>query len=327
VGLLGAYLARQLPRRPEAAAPVTAADPRAVVASLLSQFSSGFTRVEVADRAAGEKIAVRLENAARPGAGFTVTRIAHGTTSLRLSVALDGTPHPVELWWPAPPPRLAVVIDDLGGDLERAVAFLDLEVLVTPSIIPHLRRSPDVAEAARRRGRISLLHLPMEPRGYPETDPGRGALLEGMTEAEVRRTVAEDLDAVPGVSGVNNHMGSRFTELAEPLGWVMDELARRGLFFLDSVTSPETVAAAVARGAGLATARRDVFIDNDREVGAIGRQIDVAVQKALQNGSAVLIGHPYPETLEALREAKGRIEAAGVRVVPLGELVEPSGGS
>ncbi len=105
----------------------------------------------------------------------------------------------------------------------------------------------------------------------------------------------------------------------------MDELTKRELFFLDSVTSPATVAATVGRESGLATVRRDVFIDNDREVDAIGRQIDRAVETARKNGSAVLIGHPYPETLEALRKATIRIRAEGVRVVSITELVKRKG--
>ncbi|MEW6488639.1 MAG: divergent polysaccharide deacetylase family protein [Thermodesulfobacteriota bacterium] len=325
-GLLAGHLVRILPRAP---APVRTAerDPRAKVESFLGLLASGITRVFVEDREAAQRLLRQVEVASRDEPALSVVPITHGDYSMRFSVRVVETLHVVELWWPPPPPRLAVVVDDLGGDLGRAEALLDLEIPITPSIIPHLCQSREVAEAARDRGRAFLLHLPMQPRGYPEIDPGRGALLEGMSEPDIRRTVAEDLAAVPGVSGVNNHMGSRFTELEEPLRWVMDELAKRELFFLDSVTSPATVAATVARESGLATVRRDVFIDNNREVEAIGRQIDAAVAKARQNGRAVAIGHPYPETLEALRQAAARIRAEGVRVVPLGELVTPSGGS
>jgi polysaccharide deacetylase 2 family uncharacterized protein YibQ len=324
-GFLGGVLYRDLPPRPPAPVAPAPRASRAILESLLGPLASGLTRVRVADRAAAQALSRQLEEAARDDPSLSVTPITHGDGSVRFSVVLDATAHPVDLWWPAPAPRLAVVIDDMGRNLARAEAFLDLEIPVTPSIIPYLRQSREVAEAARGRGRAYLLHLPMQPRNYPTTDPGRGALLEGMAETEVRRTVVADLDAVPGVSGVNNHMGSRFTELEGPLRWVMDELAKRGLFFLDSVTSSATVAATVAWEAGLATTRRDVFIDNDREVDVIGRQIDRALEKARQNGSAVLIGHPYPETLDALRKATVRIRAAGVRVVSITELVKRKG--
>ncbi len=325
-GYLGWYLVLDLPL-PALPVATSERDPLQTVESLLGPLASDVTRVQVVDIATAFGLRQRLEQATQDDPAVTITPVSHADGSIRFAVLFDGTPHPVDLWWPAPDSRLAVVIDDMGRDLELAEAFLELNIPVTLSIIPHLRQSREVAEAAQGRGRAFLLHLPMQPRGYPETDPGQGALLEGMSEAEVRRTVAQDLAAVPGVSGVNNHMGPRFTELEEPLRWVMDELAKRGLYFLDSVTSPATVAATVARQGGLATARRDVFIDNARDVGAIGRQIDVAVEKARQNGRAVLIGHPYPETLEALRDATVRVRAAGVRVVPPGEVVEAGPGS
>lgn len=230
---------------------------------------------------------------------------------------------------PALPPgtgRLAVVIDDMGADLPAARRFLDLEVAITPAVIPFLPHSLDVAHLARERERPFLVHLPMEPQGYPKVSPGRGALLSSMDEAEVRGGVREALDSLPGAAGINNHMGSRLTEQEKPMGWVMDELKGRGLYFLDSVTSSRSVAGRVARASGVGWARRDVFLDNEQEVEAVGRQLAQAAAKAKRNGSAIAIGHPHRATLEALRLWAPKLKEAGIEVVPLESLVQRPAG-
>ncbi|MFU8857344.1 MAG: divergent polysaccharide deacetylase family protein [Deferrisomatales bacterium] len=282
----------------------------------------------VEDRTAARRVHERLEGAARRYGG-TVAETGRGEESLRLEVRVGEEVYPVELWWPRPAvqtPRLAVVIDDLGRSREEAVAFLDIPLPITMAILPHLPQSEAVSRLARERGREFLLHLPMEPQGYPAKEPGEGALLEGMGEMEIRVLLARNLAAVPGAAGVNNHMGSRLTELDAPMAWVMDELALRGLFFLDSLTSPRSVAARVADRFGVASARRDVFLDNERDEEKIGAQLQKAVDLARTRGFAVAIGHPHKETLRVLTRWAPKIEAEGVRVVPLGEVLRRANG-
>jgi uncharacterized protein len=222
--------------------------------------------------------------------------------------------------------RLALVIDDFGGNLRRAQEFLELEVPITPAILPYLPASLEVAHLARERGRPFLVHLPMEPAGYPRVNPGRGALLRTMSEEEVRRSVREALASLPGAAGVNNHMGSRLTELREPMDWLMGVLRTNSLFFLDSRTSARSVAGTAARDAGLDWIRRDVFLDNEEDVDAIGVQLDLALERAKQNGTAVAIGHPYPVTLEAIKRWIPRMKEAEVEVVPIDALLlRPAG--
>jgi polysaccharide deacetylase 2 family uncharacterized protein YibQ len=218
------------------------------------------------------------------------------------------------------------VVDDLGADAAAARELLDLEAPITPAVIPFLAHSLDVAHLARERDREFLLHLPMEPQAYPKQNPGKGALLSVMSEAEVRAGVAQALSSVPGAAGVNNHMGSRLTALQAPMDWVMDELRSRNLYFLDSVTSPRSVAGAAARSAGIGWARRDVFLDNVQTVPAVGRQLELAMQKARKNGSAIAIGHPHRATLDALRLWIPKIRDAGIEIVPLSALIQrPTG--
>jgi polysaccharide deacetylase 2 family uncharacterized protein YibQ len=294
--------------------------------------SDSVTRIRVPDRSAAEKLFGRLqavvERSQRKATLSGVTRAAHG---FRAILTVDAKNHELEFEWAPPPesavPRLAVVIDDMGRDLERARAFLDLNIAITPAILPHLSESRKVALLAQERGREYLVHVPMQPEGYPDVDPGPGALLENMDETEIRKTIAEDLQAVPGAAGINNHMGSRLTALEVPMRWLMAELKGRGLYFVDSVTTARSVAVPTAGEAGLGWARRDVFLDNVQEQRAIGEQIAKAIQHAKQTGRAVAIGHPHRETLRALEAWAPKIRESGVRIVSPSELLQRGNGA
>jgi hypothetical protein len=135
---------------------------------------------------------------------------------------------------------IAVIIDDIGFDLRIVEELAGIPAPIAFAVLPH---SPHAAEAARflhAAGKEILLHLPMEPRSYPEESPGAGALMVDMDEKQIRRQLQENLAAVPYVSGVNNHMGSRFMEDEARLTMVMDELKKRGLYFVDSRTSADS---------------------------------------------------------------------------------------
>ncbi len=324
----GAYLLGRRHRAKPAPAGVEAPAPG--LRRLLGPVDGTPAELRVADAAQAEALLAEVREAARAD-GVALGPVRREPDRIRFDLELPSGRLPVTIRWRRPPeagPRLAVVIDDLGGSVDRARAFLDLPIPVTPAILPYLEHSADVARLARERGRVALLHLPMEPQGYPErADPGPHALLVGLSEAEVRARVRRALADVPGVSGVNNHMGSRFTQHAQEMAWVADELRRSGLFFLDSVTTARTVAYDEAVRAGVPALRRDVFLDNERTPEAVGRQIERALERALRTGQAVAIGHPHRVTLETLRDWAPRIREAGVRVVPLDELLaaQPGG--
>jgi polysaccharide deacetylase 2 family uncharacterized protein YibQ len=306
------------------------------VVRLVGRLDTGGSRVPVGNRREALALSEELKAlAAKNPEKFEIVDEKDEPGSLRLTLRVGSEVYPVELRWAlevSPPPagvpgnRVAFVIDDLGRDVAEARAFLDLELPVTPAVIPHLAHSLDVAHLARERGREFLLHMPMEPQGYPKIDPGRGALLQNMSEAEVRLALDEALSSMPGAAGVNNHMGSRLTELRQPMGWVMEELKSQTLFFLDSSTSGKSIAADVARSAGLGWAKRDVFLDNEQSVEAVERQIELVLRKAEKSGSAIAIGHPYRTTLEALRIWAPKLREAGVQAVPLSQLIHrPTG--
>ncbi|MFP4070415.1 MAG: divergent polysaccharide deacetylase family protein [Desulfovibrionales bacterium] len=198
--------------------------------------------------------------------------------------------------------RLVIVIDDLGESLRDARALAALDLPIAFSILPNSTRTNQVVELARATNKDILLHLPMEPAGYPETaNPGTDALFVHMPDEDILAVLAENLARIPDAIGVNNHMGSRFTEDPRCMHLVLNELRNRNLFFLDSLTSPRTASPRIARDLGLSFLKRDIFLDNVQDVDLIIYQLQKAEKLALRHGSAVAIGHPYPETIIALK--------------------------
>jgi hypothetical protein len=198
------------------------------------------------------------------------------------------------------------VIDDVGNDAGLAERLLLLPVPLTLAVLPRLPHSRDYGGAAAR-GKEVLLHLPMEPEGYPAVDPGPGALLTGMGSSALLAALAENLDGVPGAIGVNNHMGSRFTARETGMETLLAALGARGLFFLDSRTTAATVAVAVATRVGTPVISRDIFLDGDEDPGLISRRWRDAVRLAETRGHAVVIGHLRPATVAFVEE---RVRAA-----------------
>lgn len=221
--------------------------------------------------------------------------------------------------------KVAIVIDDCGYDLELMKRFARLRIPITFAVIPHLEYSESSALAARAAGQEVILHQPMEPEGYPDVDPGEGAILRGMAPAQVARIVRANLEAVPHVSGLNNHMGSAAT--ADPLlmGPALAEVARLrdrypGLYFLDSRTSAATVAYDTARRNGLPTAMRSVFLDHDESLDAVRGKLDELLTVAEQEGEAIGIGHVKGPTLTALEAMVATVGADEFHFVFASEL-------
>lgn len=219
-------------------------------------------------------------------------------------------------------PRVAIVIDDMGHDRSRLTEIISLDMSITVAVLPGRRFSEEIAESAYAAGLEVIVHLPMEPVDSEKNDPGDGALYTRMTPEEVRSGVIGALRGVPHATGVNNHMGSLFTSNERLMREVIEVVRERGIFFLDSRTTPGSVGYSLTREMGARGAARSVFLDNERKVDYITERLDELVRIAGKNGSAIAIGHPYPETIEALRKAVPAIEARGVRVVRLSELID-----
>jgi uncharacterized protein len=214
--------------------------------------------------------------------------------------------------------QIAVIIDDIGYDIRVVEELLRIEAPMAFAILPHTPHAREAAQLLHSAGREILLHLPMEPRAYPKENPGAGALYVDMDEKEIRRQLEADLTAVPYVSGVNNHMGSRFMEDEAGLAVVMQVLAKKGLFFVDSLTTPVSRARSAAARAGVRYASRAVFIDHTPGYSAALSNLLQPPRRGKEPGKPLLmIGHPHPETLRALREASSLLRKEGVRVIPL----------
>ncbi|MFW3898301.1 divergent polysaccharide deacetylase family protein [Pseudomonas bharatica] len=210
---------------------------------------------------------------------------------------------------------LSVIIDDLGQNPARDSRTLALPGPVTMAIMPDTPHATDFARQAHKAGRTVILHMPMDPATGPYAwHPGTP-----LPELEQRLNAA--LAKVPYAAGVNNHMGSRMTAQPEAMAWLMGELQRRGLFFVDSRTSAATVAAAKAQALGLASLSRDVFLDDVRTPEAIAGQLRIAVELARKQGTAVVIGHPYPQTLDVLEHELPRLKAQGIELIGLRQMI------
>ena len=222
---------------------------------------------------------------------------------------------------PHPTCKVAIIIDDLGYDKYLSEEFLKIDAPLTFSIFPLCTYSKSIAEKAHAMGRDIMLHLPMEPYKYPEKDPGNGTLLLHMGNEEIIRILDADIRSVPFIKGVNNHMGSRFTESEEKMRVVLKELKERDLFFLDSKTSEKSVGYSIAKNMGLKAAGRNIFLDNSPDVEYIKAQIYKLARLSTKKGSAIAIGHPHPSTIEALKQTIPDLKAKGIEIVPISELV------
>jgi len=268
-------------------------------------------------------LAQRIREAC-PGATLTDAKAPDGTWEVKVMVD-NLLAHHLILRPPLlkpPPPRIAIVVDDLGQDRRIAEELLSLNAPLTFSILPLQTHSRRIAKTAHAEGREVILHLPLEPRGFPLKDPGTGALFVAMGDKELVRQLRKDLDAVPYIAGVNNHMGSRFMEHGEKVRLVLEELKGRGLFFLDSRTSSNSTGYRIARSLALRTGERNVFLDNETGVKDITAQVEQLIRIARKDGRAIGICHPYPSTVTVLKEMIPKIKAQGIEIVPLSQALD-----
>lgn len=217
--------------------------------------------------------------------------------------------------------KIVIVMDDLGLNKRRARRTVALPGPLTLSYMAYAEDLNRQIQQARAAGHEMLLHVPMEPRSAT-IDPGPNVLLSGLPREELLKSINWNLDQTDKVVGINNHMGSRFTSDLEGMQTVTEVLDKRGLLFLDSVTSSSSVAHSAAEDAGIPFAVRNVFLDHEDDLASIKRQLRATESVAKRSGVAIAIGHPRDKTLEALGEWLPTLSERGFQLVPISAVVK-----
>ena len=217
--------------------------------------------------------------------------------------------------------RLAIIIDDMGSSLQEARSLAGIGVPLTFSIIPGLHSYREVAAFAAANGIETMIHIPMQPKGWPGQRLEANGLLVSMDDAAVSERLEGFMRTLPKAVGANNHMGSEFTEHEDRMRVVLNTLKGKGLFFVDSVTSPRSVGMRLARELDMKTGRRGVFLDNEQDGAYIRGQLDQALRLAKKTGGVIAICHPHPATIRTLEAALPGLAKQGITLVPASELV------
>jgi len=218
-------------------------------------------------------------------------------------------------------PKVAFIIDDLGYETEVAKKIMELEFPVALSILPFLRYSEFIAEEGKKNNQEIMLHLPMESSNS-SANPGPGAIKSYMSEEEIRQAVRDCILNFPYIIGANNHMGSKITEDKEIMEIVLEEIKRYNLFFIDSITTKDSIAYEVAQEMEIKSAVRSVFLDNENDMEYIKGQMLEVQETALIEGGVIAIGHSRINTFYVLKRMVPELIKAGIEVVPVLELVK-----
>lgn len=297
--------------------------PEAPQVSALPASAPAATPVATAPVATADK-AAQTASAAAP-----VPSDAVGTTEpemeekLAPGLAVTLPAPPADHMPPLPPgahPRIAVIIDDMGVDYKRSLQMAAMQWPLTFSYLPYATRIGEQTHDALASGHEIMLHLPTQPLG--PANPGPNALTVNLSPQELREKLLANLDAFSGYVGVNNHMGSRFTADTAHMTPVLEEIARRGLFFIDSKTIGNSVGRKVAEHIGMMFAERDVFIDDDMSPGKVRDQLAIIERVARKYGSVIAIGHPHDVTREALEAWLPTLKDKGFELVPASTVVQ-----
>lgn len=239
--------------------------------------------------------------------------------------AVKASPAPVDAKRPeakrAASPKVAIVLDDFGYSDRNFAALEAMKVPLTLAVLPDTPQVKKVCAFAKKNKLEVIVHLPMEPENS-SVGLEKNTILVGMEQDRVKEIVSHAIDAVPGATGLSNHMGSKATKDTEIMRTICGELKKRKLVFLDSVTSESSVASDVAKESGVPYASRDIFIDNKLDKASIASQIEKAAEIARVNGYSVAIGHDKSVTVETLAEIAPRMREEGIKFVKLSEIIK-----
>ena len=216
-------------------------------------------------------------------------------------------------------PKVTIIIDDIGNNESRGIRTVNLVGPVTLAVLPNRPYSKPLSELAHQQGKELLLHAPME--NLRDIPLGRGALTSNMKARDFQKQLISNIESIPHLMGINNHMGSLLTTKHLQMNWTMEILKERHLLFVDSKTNPKSVAKDVAAMHDIPTVSRDIFLDHVRTTAFINKQYEKCLGIAARKGNCLMIGHPYPETLDYLEEVLPKLEGRGFQQLPLSALI------
>lgn len=250
--------------------------------------------------------------------------LKHETEKLAILFSCKKEPPKIPEKPPSIEPRnkVALIMDDMGYSLDAIYDILSIQEPITVAIIPFSPLGEQTAQIAHQNGLEILLHLPLESLNNTEANNGiQGLISTDMSEQEVITVVERNLDQIPYISGVNNHMGSKVTPNETLMHTILQRLKQRNLFFVDSRTTGNSVAYDVALRLNIPTAQRHVFLDGELDEGYIREKLIELFTLAQRRGEAVGICHPVPETLKVLKDYFRLAEEYDVKPVFISELV------
>lgn len=237
-------------------------------------------------------------------------------------VVAGGRPPGPPVAFPRGKGKIAIVLDDWGYNMNQIPELAAIRSPLTVAILPGLPHSAEVAQQAAARGHEVILHMPMEAMDPDEPREKGRTILKGMSKREILELIDRSLTTVPQARGLSNHQGSKVTSDPASMEVILRETKRRGLYFLDSFVTGQSVCAQVARVVRVPFAQRAVFLDNEGSAPRIQERLSELAEAAGEKGQAVGIGHDRPTTLEVLRAAVPELEEAGYTLVPVSDLVE-----
>lgn len=215
--------------------------------------------------------------------------------------------------------QLVIIIDDIGNNYAQGNAMVELDGPLTLAFLPHTPHARKLAKKAYLQQKEIILHAPMENSTAAPLGPG--ALTRELSKKDFQLTLSQAIESIPHAQGINNHMGSALTQDKQAMQWVMETLQKKQLYFIDSLTSPKSVAYQQAIQHQLPALRRHIFLDNDKSPAALSRQWGKALRIAKQTGRAILIGHPYDESHAFLAKQLPKLAAQSIELIPASQLL------
>ncbi len=272
----------------------------------------GFLRIEAPRKYSSTEYLAEEREVVRPKKIFQLPKI-------KKKPKKEAAP-PSKVKKPVKKKRIAIVIDDVGNSSALFPDLFSMPKPLTIAVLPKLSLSKEAARLGSEKGYEVILHQPVEALHHNEV-LGPGGIFTGQSAKEIQTIVGRNLDSLPGITGSNNHMGSRGTQDLKLMKSYAAALKKRKLFYLDSWTTRKAVGKDAARSVGIPYLRRTIFLDNIDSKDAIRKQVNKLIEEARREGSAIGIGHMRKNTLTVLRQMIPEIKKKGIQIVRLKDLL------